>query len=112
MAYLVSHTRHFFEGHVLDGGMVWDNHFKSADIVITHPNGWGVREQHFLRKAAIVAGFPDPQKTKARIRFLTDVEACVHFCVLNGRFGSDWLKVRGIGLDMVAVLQLNLLYTQ
>ncbi|KAF9506713.1 hypothetical protein BS47DRAFT_1352467 [Hydnum rufescens UP504] len=84
LAYLVEHTRHFFEGHVLEGTTVWTKHFQSADIIITHPNGWGVREQHFLRNAAI-----------ARIRFLTDAEACVHFCLLNGGFGSDWLK-RGV----------------
>ncbi|KAF9513160.1 hypothetical protein BS47DRAFT_1485791 [Hydnum rufescens UP504] len=86
MAYLVSHTRHFFEGHVLDGGMVWDNHFESADIIITHPNGWGIREQHFLRKAAIDAGFPDPQKTGPGFDF-------------SPMFGSDWLK-RGVQFAM------------
>jgi hypothetical protein len=101
MAYLVKHTRQFFEAHVLEGGTVWNKLFESADIIITHPNGWGVKEQHFLRKAAIAAGFPDPQKTRSRIRFLTDAEACVDFCVLNGGFGSDWLKVRDVSLVMI-----------
>jgi hypothetical protein len=103
MAYLIKHTCQFFEAHVLKGGTIWNKLFESADIIITHPNGWGLREQHFLLlwKVMIVARFPDPQNMRSCIHFLTDAEACVHFCVLNGGFGSDWLKVHDVGLGIV-----------
>ena len=100
MVYLLEHTREFFHERVLDGVTVWNHHFDSADIILTHPNGWGIREQVFLRKAAVAAGFPDPEKTSARIGFVTEAEASVRFCMLKADLGPDWLHVRAISLLM------------
>jgi hypothetical protein len=103
--YLLKYTRRFFEAHILEGDAVWNNHINSADIIIAHPNGWGIHEQDFLRKAAISAGCPDPMKTTAHIRFVTEAEASVHFCMLKPGIGSDWLKVRDVGLGMMYMLK-------
>lgn len=100
MGYLLKHTRQFFQERVLDGTSVWKNYFPSADVIITHPNGWGLREQAFLRKAAIAAGFPNPEKSSARIRFVTEAEASVQFCMSKADLGSDWLQVRLVSLNM------------
>jgi hypothetical protein len=94
MAYLLKHTRQFFQERVVGGTTVWEHYFGSADVIITHPNGWGLREQAFLRKAAIAAGFPNPEKSSARIRFVTEAEASVQFCMFKADIGSDWLQVR------------------
>src|ERR1700720_357771 len=63
MSHLLQHTRQFFEERVIAGDSVWRDYFDSSDIIIAHPNGWGLNEQDFLRKAAIRAGFPDPEQT-------------------------------------------------
>lgn len=92
MSYLLKHTREFFEDRVIAGDSVWKDYFESSDIIIAHPNGWGVNEQDFLRRAAIRAGFPDPEYSTAKIRFVTEAEASVHFCLFHANLG-EWLEV-------------------
>jgi len=91
MAYLLVH-RNFFQERVIDVTTAWTNHFDSVDTIITHPNGWGIHEQVFLRKAAIAAGFPNENPT-ARIRFVTEAEASVHYYLSRADADSNWLKV-------------------
>jgi hypothetical protein len=93
MRYLLTHTRSFFEERVIAGDNVWDSYFPSAEIILTHPNGWGLREQDFLRKAAIHAGLIHPESETAQIRFLSEAEASVHFCMFHANLGAQWLKV-------------------
>ena len=53
------------------------------DVVIAHPNGWGLKEQDFLRKAAVAAGYATSQNAQSQIKFVTEAEASVHFCILQ-----------------------------
>ncbi|KAJ7773387.1 hypothetical protein B0H16DRAFT_1766560 [Mycena metata] len=54
-------------------------------LVISHPNGWEGAQQSKLRRAAIHGGLiPDTNAGKARIFFVTEGEASLHACVLNG----------------------------
>ncbi|KAG8731538.1 hypothetical protein FRC11_003854 [Ceratobasidium sp. 423] len=53
------------------------------EVIIAHPNGWGVREQTFLREAAVKAGFSSADKAASRIRFVSEAEASVHFCIYH-----------------------------
>jgi hypothetical protein len=63
------------------------------EVVIAHPNGWGIREQAFLRTAAVNAGFAAPDKASSKIRFVTEAEASVHYCIHHTNLGSR-LQVR------------------
>lgn len=81
--YLVAHTRTFFEDRTPNGRNVWLNLIEYADFVIAHPNGWGLKEQSVLRRAAIQADLVRPSDADARIHFVTEAEASVHFCVVN-----------------------------
>jgi hypothetical protein len=83
MRYLLRHTEHFFGTHVLNGKELWRRYFPSMDFVIAHPNGWGLKEQMFLHRAAIAAGYAEPQNAQTQIKFVSEAEASVHFCILK-----------------------------
>ncbi|KAF6752161.1 hypothetical protein DFP72DRAFT_1171705 [Ephemerocybe angulata] len=59
----------------------------SKDIiyVLTHPNGWAGPQQTAMRQAAINGGLvPNTVEGKARVMFVTEGEASLHFCLSNG----------------------------
>jgi hypothetical protein len=94
LGYLLKHTKIFFEDRVLDGKQIWARYSPTMEVVIAHPNGWGIREQTFLRSAAVAAGFSNTEQALGKIRFLTEAEASVHFCIHNTNLGNV-LKVSG-----------------
>ncbi|CAE6488877.1 unnamed protein product [Rhizoctonia solani] len=58
------------------------------EVVITHPNGWSLREESFLRLAAVTAGFSTPGQASKRISFVTETEASVHFYIHYSNLGD------------------------
>lgn len=63
-------------------------------FVLSHPNGWEGAQQTKMRRAAIQGGLiPDTDEGKSRIRFVTEGEASLHACVLNG-LAAEVLNVR------------------
>lgn len=58
------------------------------EVIIAHPNGWGIREQSFLRDAAVDAGFAKSDDASNKIRFVTEAEASVHYCIYHTNLGS------------------------
>ncbi|KZT05477.1 uncharacterized protein LAESUDRAFT_760344 [Laetiporus sulphureus 93-53] len=60
-----------------------------VEFVLTHPNGWGGRQQAKMRRAAVLAGLiPDSGAAKSRIHFVTEGEASLHYCITNGLPGN------------------------
>ncbi|KEP48893.1 putative heat shock 70 kDa protein 12A [Rhizoctonia solani 123E] len=51
------------------------------EVVVAHPNGWGLRQQQFLRTATISAGLAGDDTASSKVRFVTEAEASVHFCI-------------------------------
>lgn len=88
LGYLLKHTRSFFEDRIIDGKQIWENYQPTMEVVIAHPNGWGIREQTFLRAAAVEAGFADKSTAPNKIRFVTEAEASVHFCIYHTNLGN------------------------
>jgi hypothetical protein len=88
MRYLFKHTKQFFETHVLQGEEEWRRHSPSMDVVIAHPNGWGINEQNFLRKAAITAGYATLRNALSQIKFVSEAEASVHFSIVQLNLNS------------------------
>jgi len=78
----MKHTRKFFHEHVLDGKSIWTKYASSMYFVFAYPNGWGTPEMAFLRNAAIEAGYSPAQDAYSRIRFVTEAEASVHYCLI------------------------------
>ncbi|CAE6539073.1 unnamed protein product [Rhizoctonia solani] len=91
LGYLLKYTREFFEDRILDGKSIWERYSSDMEVILAHPNGWALREQTFLRKCAVDSGFSTSEKAQKNIRFLTEAEASVHFCIHNTNLG-DRLK--------------------
>lgn len=63
------------------------------DFVMSHPNGWLGPEQSNLRRAAVLAQMiPDTVEGHARLHFVTEGEASMHFCIANG-LSAEVIKV-------------------
>lgn len=92
LRYLLQHTQTYFEDHILDGKKIWETYKSTLEVIIAHPNGWGTREQAFLRSAAITAGFSSSSNADTRVHFVTEAEASVHFCTFHTSLGNQ-LKV-------------------
>ncbi|KAF8305224.1 uncharacterized protein EI90DRAFT_3001470 [Cantharellus anzutake] len=88
--YLIRHTQDAFTDRVLDGARVWKTYFPSADIVIAHPNGWGLREQEFMRRAAVAADVVPQSESHNRIFFVTEGEASVHYCMFHANLAPQF----------------------
>ncbi|KAG8717674.1 hypothetical protein FRC09_013911 [Ceratobasidium sp. 395] len=73
---------------MVDGKNIWEKHRSEMEFVIAHPNGWGIRQQTFLREAAAVAGLSAYSPSRNNIRFVTEAEASVHFCIYHTNLGS------------------------
>lgn len=95
LRYLIAHTRAFFEDRTPNGRNIWLNLIHCADFVIAHPNGWGLKEQGVLRRAAIQADLVRPNDAEARVHFVTEAEASVHFCVANAHLAAKF-QVRDV----------------
>ncbi|KAJ1303493.1 hypothetical protein OPQ81_011679 [Rhizoctonia solani] len=88
MKYLFKHTEPFFKDRIVDGPKIWESYKDGIIFVIAHPNGWGIREQEFLRKAAIDGGLVGAGDAKNRVRFVTEAEASVHYCLGHSNISS------------------------
>ena len=69
---------------------MWKTHFPSADVVIAHPNGWGLKEQEFMRRAAVAAGIVPQSEAHSRIFFVTEGEASVHYCMFRANLAPQF----------------------
>ncbi|KAG8739690.1 hypothetical protein FRC11_000584, partial [Ceratobasidium sp. 423] len=78
----------FFESRIVDGPTIWNAYKDTTTFVIGHPNGSGIREQEFLRKAAVDAGLVGAAGAKSRVRFVTEAEASVHFCLAHSNISE------------------------
>ncbi|KAG9126352.1 hypothetical protein FRC07_003745 [Ceratobasidium sp. 392] len=89
LQYLLQQTQTYFEDHILDGKRTWKTYSPTLEVVIAHPNGWGIREQTFLRSAAVAAGFVNASDAGSRVHFVSEAEASVHFCIFHTNLGSQ-----------------------
>lgn len=96
LGYLFSCTKKFFVDTHANGPALWKAWENEIQFVLSHPNGWEGAQQTKMRRAAIYGGLiPDTDEGKSRIRFVTEGEASLHACILNG-LAADVLSVRTI----------------
>ncbi|CAE6493330.1 unnamed protein product [Rhizoctonia solani] len=88
LGYLIRHTQPFFEDRVMNGRELWQKYRPKIEFCIAHPNGWGIREQAFLRTAATNAGLVTNATAASCLRFVTEDEALIHFCIYDSNLGS------------------------
>ncbi|KAF7313283.1 hypothetical protein MKEN_01015800 [Mycena kentingensis (nom. inval.)] len=70
--------KNYFISNNGDGQAIWDALSPSMNIVMTTPNSFEGPEQAIMRKAAVDAGIV-PEEDGARIRFVTEAEAALHY---------------------------------
>ncbi|KIJ98141.1 hypothetical protein K443DRAFT_220891 [Laccaria amethystina LaAM-08-1] len=85
LTYLYRCTRIFITDTHANGAALWNAVENDIQFVLSHPNGWEGAQQTKMRRAAVYGALiPDTNEGKARIRFVTEGEASLHACVLNG----------------------------
>ena len=92
LQYLLKNTKAFFEARTPNGATIWRQLIDDAEFVIAHPNAWSIAEQHVLRRAAIRADYVSVAQADSRVRFVSEGEASVHFCIMHGNLAAN-LKV-------------------
>jgi hypothetical protein len=98
LSYLFRCTRAFVESTHANGPALWHELEAEIQFVLSHPNGWEGAQQTKMRRAAVHGGLiPDTDAGRARIRFVTEGEASLHACVLNG-LAAEVLSVSGVGI--------------
>ncbi|KAJ7652890.1 hypothetical protein B0H17DRAFT_1101242 [Mycena rosella] len=100
LRYLFECTKTFIEQTHPNGRDLWLSLENSIQFVMAHPNGWEGKQQNQMRDAAIVAGLISTSEAEHdRLRFVTEGEASLHFCIQNG-LGLDSIA-RGDGIVVV-----------
>ncbi|KAJ7214941.1 hypothetical protein GGX14DRAFT_609817, partial [Mycena pura] len=100
LRYLFSCAKTYIADHYPNGNALWIALQDSIEFVLTHPNGWEGEQQALMRRATVIAGLvPNESKGHERVHFVTEGEASLHFCILNG-LAADPLK-QGKGVMIV-----------
>jgi hypothetical protein len=92
MKYLMGHTQRYFETRIPNGAEIWARLRDTIVIVLPTPNGWDIREQSTLCKAAIVASLVTEENAGQLLQFVAETEASVHYVLANKP--GKWLQPR------------------
>ncbi|PFH48902.1 hypothetical protein AMATHDRAFT_64343 [Amanita thiersii Skay4041] len=80
LGYLFISTKTYIQQR--QGSRIWESVEGNIDYVLSHPNGWEGRQQAHMRRAAITAGLvSDDSEALQRIKFVTEGEASLCFCL-------------------------------
>jgi hypothetical protein len=94
LAYLLECASSFIKDTYANGVDLWTSVKDQIDFVLSHPNGWEGIPQSEMRRAAVLAGLiPDTTAGHARLSFVTEGEAILHFAIQNG-LPAEAMKVR------------------
>jgi hypothetical protein len=92
MGYLMENTRRFFQKITPNGAAIWARVRGTTVIVLSTPNGWDIRQQSNLRKAAVMASLVTEDNAGELLQFVTEAEASVHY--VAARKPEGWLRPR------------------
>ncbi|KAJ3570744.1 hypothetical protein NP233_g4202 [Leucocoprinus birnbaumii] len=120
LKYMLDHIQQYFSKHRAAGDQLWDKLLSTAETIIAIPNGWELKQQYAIRRAAVSAGFlgmaehdrgtrkgkrPRTEDRAAthrevtanaleRIRFVSESEAAMVYAAESGNIDA-WLEARG-----------------
>ncbi|KAJ2917220.1 hypothetical protein MD484_g3186, partial [Candolleomyces efflorescens] len=99
LAYLFECAATFIQDTHANGRDLWDSVRNEIDFVLSHPNGWEGFQQTQMREAIVKARLiPDTNKGHARVSFVTEGEASLHFSIENGLPPKALEKGEGIAI--------------
>lgn len=85
LEYLFQCSRTYIEEVHAMGDNWWGSMEDTIEFVLSHPNGWEGAQQEQMRRAAVLAGLvPNNEAGHARVSFVTEGEASLHFCIQSG----------------------------
>lgn len=85
LKYLLECASSYIQDTHANGPDLWNSVKSHIDFVLSHPNGWEGTQQSEMRRAAVLAGLvPDNTNGHARLSFVTEGEASLHYSVQNG----------------------------
>ena len=85
LRYLLKCASIYIQDTHVNGPDLWDSVKSDIKFVLSHPNGWEGTHQNEMRRAAVLAGLiPDNESGHARLTFVSEGEASLHFSVQNG----------------------------
>jgi hypothetical protein len=94
LAYLFECASSYIKVTHAHGVDLWASVKDQIDFILSHPNGWEGTPQSQMRRAAVLAGLiPDTTAGHARLSFVTEGEAILHFAIQNG-LPAEAMKVR------------------
>ena len=96
--YLFDSAKAFIQESEPIGKELWESVHSNIDLILSHPNGWGGREQEFLRKSVVQASLFSEEEALSRVSFVTEGEATFNFCVTNSKSGES-LEVHSVFLS-------------
>ncbi|KIM35041.1 hypothetical protein M413DRAFT_20826 [Hebeloma cylindrosporum] len=97
LKYLLECASHYIQVSEVNGVNLWASVEKDIDFVLSHPNGWDGKEQEKLRTAAVLGGLiPDTSDGHARISFVSEGEASLHFIIQRGELSTNLKNGEGI----------------
>ena len=103
LRYLYQCTRQYIRETHAGGPDLWESLEGSTEFVLTHPNGWEGAQQSQMRSAAVYAGLiPGTPEGHARIKFVTEGEASLHYCIGNN-YATDVIKVGNVSHRIVVL---------
>jgi hypothetical protein len=91
LKFIYKSTTEFFRRNMEGGSNIWSRLEAKTEFIFATPNGWDVRQQGFLRDAAMQGGLLPAHNTDDRIGFITEAEASVHFAMAHSN-SKDWMK--------------------
>ncbi|KAE9390767.1 hypothetical protein BT96DRAFT_925681 [Gymnopus androsaceus JB14] len=80
LRYLFECTKAYIQEDTL-GKERWPSVQNNIDFILAHPNGWEIVQQAQMRNAAVQAGLVSESESRARVHFVTEGEASLHFCI-------------------------------
>ncbi|KAJ6458048.1 hypothetical protein C8R47DRAFT_1246793 [Mycena vitilis] len=92
LRYLFHCAKLYITDHYPNGSALWIGLEDTMEFVLTHPNGWEGEQQAKMRTAAVIAGLIPSSRDGNRIHFVTEGEASLHFCIMNG-LATDPLRL-------------------
>ncbi|KAG2020014.1 hypothetical protein CC2G_005403 [Coprinopsis cinerea AmutBmut pab1-1] len=97
LVYLFRCARDYIQVTHANGRDLWESVERDIHFVISHPNGWEGYQQTQIREAVVLAGFiPDTNEGHARVSFVTEGEASLHFSIRNGLPSGAMQKGEGV----------------
>lgn len=91
LRYMFDHAQKYFIENTPAGNRIWDRLGSEVVIVLATPNGWDTQQQLFLREVAIESGICTEADASARVNFVTEGEASVHYALAHTQ-GRSWLQ--------------------